>query len=144
MFKRSITANFSRLRVNAHSLMIEKGRHFRKKIPIENRLCTLYNLNETEDEAHFMLRCTNYSNIREKMFSDISDIYADFDNLDDNDKFVLLMGVKDYDCILPIILSTLPSSNVQMWIKVLYICKSSRNTVFVVLTVPTYLVMSIY
>ena len=41
------------------------------------------------------------------MFSDISDIYADFDNLDDNDndKFVLLMGVKDYDydCILPII-----------------------------------------
>ena len=105
MFKRSITANFSRLRVSAHSLMIEKGRHFWKKIPIENRLCTLCNLNETEDEAHFMLRCTNYSNIREKMFSDISDIYADFDNLDDNDKFVLLiiMGVKDYDCILPII-----------------------------------------
>ena len=83
--------------------MIEKGHHFLKKIPIENRLSTLCNLNETEDEAHFMLRCTNYSNSREKMFSDISDIYADFDNLYDNDKFVLLMGVKDYDCILPII-----------------------------------------
>ena len=37
------------------------------------------------------------------MFSDISDIYADFDNLDDNDKFVLLMGVKECDCTLPII-----------------------------------------
>ena len=36
------------------------------------------------------------------MFSDISDIYADFYNLDDNDKFILLMGVKDYDYILPI------------------------------------------
>ena len=44
-----------------------------------------------------------YSNIREKMFSDIRDIYADFDNLDDNDKFILLMEVKDYNCILPII-----------------------------------------
>ena len=54
ILRRSITANFSRLRVSAHSLMIEKGRHFRKKIPIENRLCTLLNLNETEDEAHFM------------------------------------------------------------------------------------------
>ena len=37
-------------------LLIEKGLHSRKKIPIENRLCTLCNLNETEDEAHFMLR----------------------------------------------------------------------------------------
>ena len=83
--------------------MIEKGRHFRNKIPIENRLCTICNLNETEDEAHFMLRCTHYSNFREKMFSNINDIYADFDNLDDNDKFILLMGVKDYDCILSII-----------------------------------------
>ena len=28
------------------------------------------------------------------MFSDINDIYADFDNLVDNDKFVLLYGSK--------------------------------------------------
>ena len=56
------------------------------------------------------------------MFSDISDIYADFDDLDDNDKFTLLMGVKDYDFILPIInLVTLPSSNVQMWISKYFI-----------------------
>ena len=34
MFRRSITANFSRLRLSAHSLMIEKGRHFRNKIPL--------------------------------------------------------------------------------------------------------------
>ena len=114
MCRRSITANFSRLRLSAHSLMIEKGRHFRNNIPIENRLCTLCNLNETENEAHFMLWSRIY------LFIDpcldvlttlilgrrcflISDIYADFDNLDDNDKFILLMGVKDYNCILPII-----------------------------------------
>ena len=46
MVRRAITANFSRFRLSAHSLMIEKGRHFRNKIPIENRLCTLRNLNE--------------------------------------------------------------------------------------------------
>ena len=74
--------------------MIEKGRHFRNKIPIviENRLCTLCNLNETEDKAHFFIRCTHYSNIRERMFSGKWYIYADFDNLiDDNDKFILLL-----------------------------------------------------
>ena len=47
-----------------------------------------------------MLRSTHYSNIRTKMFADN---YSDFDNLDDEDKFILLMRIKDYDCILPII-----------------------------------------
>ena len=83
--------------------MIEKGRHFKNKIPVENRLCTLCNLNEIEDEAHFMLKCSHYTEVRENMFATISDVYDNFDNLSDNDKFILLMGVKDYDCILPII-----------------------------------------
>ena len=64
------------------------------------------------------------------MFSDMSDIYADFDNLDDNDKFVPLMGVKEYDCILLIILSTLPSSNVQMWISKYYIFVNLLETLY--------------
>ena len=71
MFRRSMTANFSRLRITAHSLMIEKGRHF--KMPLENRTCKLCDLNEVEDETHFMIKCSYYSDFRDKMLSDIAD-----------------------------------------------------------------------
>ena len=103
MFQRSLRANFSRLRLSAHSLMIEKGRHFTKKIPVENRLCKLCNFNEIEDEFHFMIRCSYYNNPRDVMFADIYEVYGLKDLLSDDDKFLLLMGVTEYDCILPVI-----------------------------------------
>ena len=65
LFQKSLRANFSRLRLSAHSLMIEKGRHFTKKIPVENRLCKLCNFNEIEDEFHFMIKCSYYNNLRD-------------------------------------------------------------------------------
>ena len=46
MFGRINRAPFTKVRVSAHSLMIEKGRHFHPKIPPEQRLCKLCSLNE--------------------------------------------------------------------------------------------------
>jgi hypothetical protein len=83
--------------------MIEKGRHFKNKIPLENRLCTLCNVNEVEDETHFMIRCSYYSDLRHKMFSDITDAYINFNDLSDYDKFQFLMSVNEYDCVLPVL-----------------------------------------
>ena len=42
-------------RETCFSYEIEKGRH--KKIPRENRFCTLCQNMEVEDEVHFILKC---------------------------------------------------------------------------------------
>ena len=58
MFSRQYRSVFTKLRISAHPLMIEKGRHLTPKIPVDQRIGTLCSLNEVEDELHFMLKCT--------------------------------------------------------------------------------------
>ena len=41
------------------------------KIPRDERLCSFYNCNKTEDETHFLLGCPSYSSIRDRFFSKI-------------------------------------------------------------------------
>ena len=85
--------------------MIEKGRHFHPKIPVDQRIRTSCSLNEVEDELHFMLKCTwgaYYADLRAKLFSNISETY-DINNMSDNDKFLLLMGFQGYDTITLVI-----------------------------------------
>ena len=102
MFNKTLSTNFSRLRVSAHSLLIEKGRHL--NIPRDKRLCKLCESNEIEDELHFMLKCSYYDKIRVTLFNNISEACTvDFNKLSDNEKFVFLMSVSDYDCILSIL-----------------------------------------
>jgi exonuclease III len=102
MCRRSLRANFSRLRISAHSLKIERGRYLR--IPLENRICSLCDAKEVEDESHFMIRCSFYSDFRTKMFSDISEALSiNLDTMSDLDMFHLLMSVSDFDCITPVL-----------------------------------------
>ena len=58
VYKKYVT----RFRVSSHCLNIEHGR-YRNELR-ENRLCTLCNLNDIEDEFHFILKCPFYSNLR--------------------------------------------------------------------------------
>ncbi len=51
---------FARLKVSSHRLEIESGRW--NRTPIENRKCQMCNC--LEDEYHFILECTMYSDIR--------------------------------------------------------------------------------
>ena len=53
----------SKLRLSSHQLLIETGRH--KNVERKNRKRTLCNLNEIEDEFHFILVCPFYKEIRE-------------------------------------------------------------------------------
>lgn len=48
----------SKLRLSSHSLEVELGRH--RKVPKEVRICKLCDLNETEDEFHFIMSCPLY------------------------------------------------------------------------------------
>jgi hypothetical protein len=52
----------AKLRLSSHKLNIEVGRHY--NIPRDERKCTLCNLNDLEDEFHFVLKCTAYVDLR--------------------------------------------------------------------------------
>ena len=69
-------------------LHIETGRF--KNTPLEDRICTLCNSNEIEDEFHFVMKCPVYSEIRNSLFTDVKILHPNFINLSDDDKFVFL------------------------------------------------------
>ena len=68
----SIRRDITRLRISCHPLSIETGRYSKPKIPVENRLCEMCNINCVEDEYHMLLVCPFYSNERASMFDDIN------------------------------------------------------------------------
>jgi len=54
----------SKLRLSSHPLLIEQGRHHRPQIQRQNRLCSLCNTRDIEDEFHFVLKCSVYHELR--------------------------------------------------------------------------------
>ena len=51
----------TRFRMSSHNLNVESGR-YRNELR-SNRICTLCNLNDIEDEFHFILKCPKYSEL---------------------------------------------------------------------------------
>ena len=83
-FRKLIT----KLRISDHSLLIEKGRHF--KIPREERLCKKCKV--LDDEKHFLINCSHNSNIRLTYFNCINRESNSFANLTDNDKVIYILN----------------------------------------------------
>ena len=81
---------FSQLRAGILPLQIEVGRY--RNIPLGERLCTLCNNGEVEDELHFVCSCSMYSEFRETLYDHGRMYFPDFDNLDVTTKFVVLMS----------------------------------------------------
>jgi len=73
----------AKLYLSSHKLNIEIGRH--NNVPRQDRKCTLCNLNDIEDEFHFVLKCPIYIHIRKEYISKY--FYAHTSML----KYVLLM-----------------------------------------------------
>jgi hypothetical protein len=65
MFKllriQKLELNIYGIYVSAHELAIEKGRY--SNVPRSNRFCNACNANLIEDEEHFLLHCTAYTEI---------------------------------------------------------------------------------
>ena len=57
----------SKFRLSSHSLRIETGRHGQNRIVRNQRLCFACNMNEVEDEYHFLLVCPFFADVR-KLF----------------------------------------------------------------------------
>ena len=52
-------STIARFRMSSHTLAIETGRHAKPKIAKEERKCRYCNLDDVEDEEHFLLRLDN-------------------------------------------------------------------------------------
>ena len=61
---------FTRFRISAHELKIERGRYSQPMIPatVTERYCDSCKNVEIEDEVHFPFRCSFYNDIRKKYF----------------------------------------------------------------------------
>ena len=54
----------TKIRISSHNLRIESGRYGRQRIERSDRVCTVCNSGEIEDEYHFILICPAYSDFR--------------------------------------------------------------------------------
>ena len=79
----------AQFRLGILPLHIETGRFV--NTPLENRICNLCNLNEIENEYHFIMVCPLYAEYRTVLFSKASVIIDNFVNSDDNTKFMLML-----------------------------------------------------
>ena len=87
----------SRLRVNSHLLEIERGRHTNPLTPVERRLCSHCSVVETE--FHFVTECLLYETDRQTLFSNISNKFPDFLNLDNVCKFKFILTFPDEELL---------------------------------------------
>ena len=83
--ERSLMAQF---RSGTLPLHIELGRYI--NLPVNERICICCNQNLVEDESHFMFVCQMYNDLRDDLFSNISE--TSFINLSNNDKFKTLFN----------------------------------------------------
>lgn len=87
----------TKLRLSAHPLLIENGRYHRPPIPAEERLCQYCNFGEIEDEKHFVLNCSLYSDPRDRLMSTLSEIFPDLAQLSSKDLFKFMFSLGDCD-----------------------------------------------
>ena len=86
---------FTKLRISAHRLNIELGRHAKPKVPPEKRVCLVCK-DGIEDETHFVMHCKQYMILRADLFRTLG-TFTDFSNLDVKTKFSYIMSYNNGD-----------------------------------------------
>ena len=59
-----------KFRISANPLNVQTGRFAKSRIPRNERLCKLCNMEEVEDEYHFVLICPKYMPLPKRFISD--------------------------------------------------------------------------
>ena len=83
-------ANLCKIRISAHPLMIERGRHL--NIPSLERYCPLCKLNMIEDEKHFLFVCNSFTTQRNIFYGKILNMMQNknkIKNIHDISKYLL-------------------------------------------------------
>src|SRR6056300_1576225 len=79
----------SKIRASSHHLEIERGRHCKPRLAIQDRLCNKCKV--LEDELHFLTVCEKYEPMRRELYSKVADVMPGFSNMNVNEKFAYLM-----------------------------------------------------
>ena len=101
----------SRLRLSSHSLMIEKGRHYKPLIDRASRYCP-FCPTLVEDECHFLITCPLYEDERQELLDKIrqnSSLYDDIPS--DLQKFIFILTNEDENILSSIAAFTFNSFN---------------------------------
>ena len=85
-------STIARFRMCSHTLAIETGRHAKPKIAKEERKCRYCNLDEVEDEKHFLLKCPLYNEERLSLFNSV---VLNVSAMSQGDVFVYLLSCKE-------------------------------------------------
>ena len=73
LFSKAKRSILCQLRCDVLPLAIETGRY--TNTPVDQRLRRLCNLNQIEDESHFLCQCTLYKTMRTELYLHISPFY---------------------------------------------------------------------
>jgi hypothetical protein len=94
---KEVRSCLTKLRISAHKLHIETGRHCIPYRPVNERICRVCTSGQVESEVQFLLYCERHGAERLDMFDQIINIYPVFNTLSDIDKYNFLMTVNEAD-----------------------------------------------
>ena len=63
-------------------------------IALDERICEFCQLNEVEDELHFICKCTMYNDLRQNLYDTVQTQFEEFYRLTDEEKFIYLLRYK--------------------------------------------------
>ena len=90
--------SFSKLRISAHNLAIESGRHHRPSpIPLNDRICSQCNTGDIEDEFHLIISCNKFRKARGEFLTKLTDIFPTLPDYNEETKFIFIMQCQDRD-----------------------------------------------
>ena len=99
--------SLTKFRLSAYSLRIETGRH--ENLSRQDRICRNCNMNQVENEYHFLLVCPCYRNLRIKYFKPY---FCHWPNIY---KFQTLMETKSYKILINLAKYVYFANKIRKW-----------------------------
>ncbi len=65
-YRRDIRSNLTKIRLSSHKFLVERGRWQKPKMEYTQRICTLCDSSDIEDEYHILMTCSHYIELRHK------------------------------------------------------------------------------
>ena len=91
--------------------MIERGRHM--NLEIKDRTCKNCSGREVEDEFHAVMTCPKYQAQRSLLFSQLANTLVNWQNLSNQDRFIIIMKAQHIPVQIGQFLSTIVQESHQ-------------------------------
>ena len=84
-----------KFRTSSHKLLIETGRTNKGYIAVADRKFQVCNAGDIEDEEHFLVECSGYSNLRNYLIKSMVEVFPDIKNLKKSELFIWIMASRN-------------------------------------------------